>query len=53
LKKFIAKDLFKKEVKFRGRNSFENRVILKKIESLMVNLHKSKTNDQNKNGAKI
>jgi hypothetical protein len=28
-------------------------VKLKRIESLMVNLHKSKTNDQNKKGVEI
>jgi len=53
LKKFAAKNLFEKSVEVWGQNWMKSGVKLKRIESLMVNLHKSKTNDQNEKGVEI
>jgi len=53
LKKFIVNNIFEKGVKLQGLNSFENMVKLEKIESIMINLHKSKVNDQNKKDTEI
>ena len=57
MKKFTTKNLFENGVKLWRLNSFENRGEIKESlkfnGQLRVNLHKSKTKDQNKKDAKI
>ena len=53
LNKFIAIDHFAKGIELQGLNWLKSGVKLKKIKSLMVNLHKSKTKNQNEKGVEI